>query len=179
MIAKNMSVPKQQTHVKVPSPVRAFVLSGALITLDAVWLGQGVIAAFVAIWLIMISVPRSFLARYAPVRALRLRNIAIYLGAVAVVVAFNVIDNRVAQARSEKLVAAVEAFHAKAGFYPRSLQELVPTYLDSVPRAKYSLAFNQFMYWRTQESAFLMYVSMPPFGRPTYSFSEKRWSYID
>lgn len=159
--------------------MRALALSAALILIDAVWLGQGVIAAFVAIWLIIISLPRSFLARYAPVRTLRLRNIAIYLGAVALIVVFNVINNRVAQARAEKLVAAVEAFHAKTGFYPRTLQELVPTYINGVPRAKYSLAFNQFMYWRTQESALLLYVSMPPFGRPAYFFGEKRWSYID
>ena len=164
--------------IRAPSLALALVLSLALVLIDGLWLGQGAIAMLVAA-LVVFAIPLSFRARYVTVRRQRLRKIAIYLGAVVLVLGFNAANNRIAQQRADTLIATINSYHAKNGSYPRSLQDLVPEYLPAVPRAKYALTSAQFRYIRTQDDALLLYTSMPPFGRPTYSFRDKSWSYID
>lgn len=88
-------------------------------------------------------------------------------------------NNGIAQERAEGVIAAVKAYRADAGRYPAALGELVPRYLPAVPRAKYTLAFHEFGYRSSGSDAWLHYVALPPFGRPTYAFSSGRWGYLD
>ncbi len=60
----------------------------------------------------------------------------------------------------------------------RTLDELVPDQLPSVPRAKYCLAYGRFLYFNYGRPMLGWYV-VPPFGRRTYDFETRRWSYID
>jgi hypothetical protein len=41
------------------------------------------------------------------------------------------------------------------------------------------LTFNDFWYRTSPESTVLFYVELPPFGRPTYSFTRNEWGYLD
>ena len=66
----------------------------------------------------------------------------------------------------ETLIAAVKAYHTKHRSYPESLQALVPEYLDKVPQAKYTLMSSPFRYLTSPQGPSLMYVELPPFGRP-------------
>lgn len=88
-------------------------------------------------------------------------------------------NNRVAQARAETLIAAVKTFHVKNQRYPGSLEELVPDFIDQVPLAKYTLGSNKFQYTTSDSSTSLFYVQFPPFGRRTYSFTGNAWGYLD
>lgn len=134
----------------------------------------------VGIWLLFISLPRTFLTKkYVTVRPQRLRTIAIYLTAVILVFALNAMNNRLAQARAETLIEAVKTFHTKNQRYPGSLEELVPDFVDQVPLAKYTLGFNQFWYTTSDSSITLSYIQFPPFGRRAYSFAENAWGYLD
>ena len=169
----------EPSPLKPPSLFRALVLSSVLVFVDAFWLNQGAVALFVAVGLLSIGLPRSFLRRFAAVRRQRLRNLGIYLAAVAAVFALNHANNRLAQQRADALVSAVGAFHAKYARYPGSLDELVPEFIDRVPLAKYTLGMNRFSYLERQGDAHLSYVEFPPFGRPIYRFSRGSWGNLD
>lgn len=81
--------------------------------------------------------------------------------------------------RAEVLITAVKSFHAKNQRYPKSLEELVPEFIDWVPLAKYTFVFSSFWYGTAPDNTILSYVDLPPFGRPTYSFTRNEWSYLD
>jgi hypothetical protein len=99
--------------------------------------------------------------------------------AVILVLVFNTANNRLARSRAETLVSAVKAFHDKNQRYPKILEELVPDHVKQVPLAKYTFTFNRFSYLTSDQGTSLLYVSFPPFGRPTYSFTRNAWHYID
>ena len=50
---------------------------------------------------------------------------------------------------------------------------------DAVPLAKYTPGSNRFSYRYDQTSPSLYYVSLPPFGRPTYNFGSGTWGVVD
>jgi hypothetical protein len=99
-------------------------------------------------------------------------------GSVAVF-ALNAIQNRMARQRAGIVIAAVEAFHAAEKRYPENLAQLAPKYLESVPRAKYTVFFGDFIYCASAGDATLMFVALPPFGRPIYRFVIGKWGYLD
>jgi len=159
---------------------RSVFLGMLLVVIDAFSLNQGALALLVGLWTLLVGLPRSFLAKkYAKVRAARLRNIAIYFLAVILVFVLNTANNRLARSRAETLVLAVKAFHDKNQRYPKSLEELVPHHVKRVPLAKYTFMFNRFSYFTSDQDTGLFYVALPPFGRPTYSFTRNAWGYLD
>lgn len=164
---------------KTPSLPRALVLAALLVLVDAFWFNQGIFSLLIGLGLIFIALPRAFLPKFRATRRARLRNIGIYLIAVVIVLVLNAVNNRIAARRADDVVAAVKAFHAQNGRYPDSLDALVPAFLTAVPRAKYTLQFDKFMYIKTESSALLYYVAIPPFGRPTFDFARDSWGYID
>jgi hypothetical protein len=127
----------------------------AIYVLDAFFFCQGMIALFVA---------------------------GVYAACFGVTISTVLINNKIARSRAEMIVSLVKQYKAKYGHYPDKLQALVPEFLPSVPRAKYSFSFNEFMYSRlpgghvvdgvstVEVDAALSYVALPPFGRPTYYF---------
>ena len=159
---------------------RAIVLGALLVAVDAFFLNQGAVSLLVGIWLIVVVLPHTFLAKqYAKVRVQRLRNIAVYLVAVILVFLLNAANKGIAQSRADILVAAVKAFNTKNERYPGSLEELVPDHIERVPFAKYTFFLNRFSYYTSDQGTSLFYVDLPPFGRPTYSFTRNEWGYID
>jgi hypothetical protein len=164
---------------KAPSLQRALIFAGLLVLVDGFWMNQGVFSVLIGVGLIFIALPRAFLPKFRATRRARLRNIGIYLIAVVIVVGLNMVNNRIAARRADDVVAAVKAFHAQNGRYPDSLDALVPAFLTAVPRAKYTLQFDRFRYVKTETSALLYYVSLPPFGRPTFDFGRDAWHFVD
>ncbi len=160
--------------------IRQAVLAGALlIFVDAFLLNQGVFAFLVGAGLLVIGLPLALLKKPPPSRMRRLRNLAIYMAAVALVFVLNALNNRLAASRAGVIISSVKAFHAKNGRYPESLNNLTPEFLDHVPLAKYTLGQNTFYYHVNNGDAVLFYVAFPPFGRPTYRFADDKWGYLD
>ncbi len=90
----------------------------------------------------------------------------------------NAVQIKIAEANSRRIIAACERFQAANGAFPRTLDEVVPDQLPSVPRAKYCLAYGEFLYFNYGSPMLGWYV-VPPFGRRTYDFETRRWSYVD
>jgi hypothetical protein len=166
---------------RTPSLKRALILAALLVVFDGFFLNQGIYTALVAAWLLLVSLPRTLLPRFAGMRAARLRNIGIYALAVALVFVLIGAQNRLASRRAGALVAAVHAFHERHQRYPKSLQELAPDFIEHVPRAKYAVTSGDFIYApsRDRDDALLMYVVLPPFRRAVYSFARREWGTLD
>lgn len=157
----------------------ALILAALLVGIDAFVLNQGVISLFFGLGLVFIGLPRSFLRKFAGIRAARLRNLSIYAAAVILVFVVNAANNRLARGRAESIVAAIKAFDSKYARYPESLNDLVPEFIERVPKAKYTLMYGDFAYFKSDEGAHLYYVAIPPFGRPMYDFARNQWTYLD
>lgn len=108
----------------------------------------------------------------------RYMRFAIYASAALLVFGANYANNSLARARARELVEAIERYHTENGNYPKSLQELIPRYINKVPRAKFTMP-GEFYYATSENGAVLFYMEVPPFGRPTYDFEKRSWGYLD
>jgi len=148
--------------------------------LDALIFNQGVIAFITLLVAALVFLPHAIycqLKRYE--YKAKYKNIIIYGTSAICVFAYNYFNNQLAHERSLTLITTIEQYKSDKGIYPESLDSLVPEYLESIPLAKYVFMMNEFSYSVIDGNATLYYISLPPFGRPTYHFNEKKWGYLD
>lgn len=84
----------------------------------------------------------------------------------------------IAMDNAQRVIEACERYHKANGAYPERLAELVPRYLNSVPRAKYCCSWGEFWYFGTPQPLLLWY-EVPPFGRRIYNFERGAWNWLD
>ena len=110
-------------------------------------------------------------------------RIAVPIVTLGVVFANTAIQWTIADANAERIINACEEFHAANGRYPQTLDELVPSYLKSIPRAKYCLSpmDSKFSYYSPSEADLhpILWWCKVPFGKEVYNFQTKKWRYID
>ena len=116
-----------------------------------------------------------------PGRGVALGRAAIPVAVLAIALANDSLQRRLALGRAERVVDAICAFHDEHGRYPSDLQELVPKQLPFVPRPKNAIVFNEFSYAEgsSERGAMLWWIDVPPHGRRSYSFDKARWSFTD
>ncbi len=158
----------------------ALYFAFTLFILDAFVMGQGLVAAVILIGVGAWLLPKAYL--YARVGrnvwpTLRLAAV-LAVASVAIMLTIN-FNNEVARERAEQLVRAIESYRTVTGRYPAELGELVPGYVQAVPRAKFTLSFNRFIYLNGDDRISLAYTDVPPFGRPYYDFRGRAWRYFD
>ena len=154
-------------------------IGGAFVLLawDAAFTGSFLMSNCVCpIWFVF-SILKNAIQR--PGWRLAFLRIAIPALTLGLVLANDAVQFRIAKARAARVVTACEEFHVANGKYPRSLDELVPRHMPSIPRAKYCLVFGEFRYWNMDGSPMLVWYVVPPFGRKIYDFENRRWNYID
>lgn len=150
-------------------------VAASLFVADALLLGQGLLAALLLIKVFGVLVPKALLLKKIrrdvwPTA----RRAALYgVTAIAIMVTVN-FNNFLAQQRADKLVAAIELYHASHGRFPLALDALVPRYLAAVPRAKLTLAYGDFDYEARGREASLAYFQVPPL-EACYDFGQRRW----
>jgi hypothetical protein len=97
----------------------------------------------------------------------------------ALVIAMVNVNARIAPLRAQRLADAIESYRAATGDYPQKLDDLVPKFIDHVPRAQYTLG-GEFFYVRVTptDEPVLMY---NPHGMDhrIYDFKSKRWTHLD
>ena len=148
-----------------------------MIFLDAAVYGSILLSIFACpIWFLASAV-KNIVKK--PGWRIALIRLALPLLTLGIVVGNSALQSRIAKFNAERIVVAVEQFRSTNGSYPNKLDELVPRYLEAVPRAKFCLVFSEFMYLTSNEQHTLMWVSIPPFGRPTYNFEQRKWGYLD
>lgn len=161
--------------------VKKSIITGAILfVLDALVMNQGAISLFLILTIFLWWLPKSAFKKYKKQSPKEeLTKVLIYGSIVIAVFTSNSINNKIAQNRANDLVLIIENFHQVTGDYPKTLNDLVPSYLPTVPKAKYTLGFNSFKYSNEEGSISLFYHAIPPFGRPTYVFDRKEWIYLD
>lgn len=162
---------------------RHWITAAVLLLLDGFVLGQAALTVLVTACMLVSTLVDLVIGLFGHrERALRgLRKAGIYLTLTAVVAAWLWLNARVAQKRAEELVVALESYHVTHGDYPTSLAGLVPDYVSSVPRARFTLAGARFFYQYLpdKKTGFLGYTQYPPFGRRVYSLQTRTWGGLD
>ena len=167
--------------------MRACLIGLVLFVLDAIVVGQGFLSSLVLCVAVGVQLIFAVLKAFKDSRRRALFHVgaaAIYALTFALVWAYIVTDWRMAARRADALVAACHAYQAKYGRYPERLEELVPEFVDRVPRAKYVVMGGTFEYsvWPAEGAErrhMLRYVVVPPFGRRLYYMEERRWTRLD
>ena len=165
-------------------PLVTAAIVGTLVYLFDGWvLGQGALSLLVGAIAMLVAIAKglaALLGKRSRAAAVQLAVALLWVSTMALTIVTVRFQASHAQARAETLVSACKAYKATNGVYPERLQDLVPRYLPSVPRAKYTLGFGEFLYHRSaHDEAMLMYTSIPPFLRTFYDFEKERWSTLD
>jgi hypothetical protein len=162
-----------------PSLGFALTLSAVLVLFDGIMFGQGILSLCIALGLLAGRLPFILLSRQFQLRRPRLRNLAVYLVAVAVVLMLVRTNARIAEQRADQLVTAIKSYHHKYARYPAALNDLVPEFVREIPPAKFVLIDNRFRYVPREAGPLLYYTSLPPFGRRGFDFAKNRWTSFD
>ena len=164
--------------------------AGIMLGLDGAVYGSFLFSIFVCpIWFLVALIKAIVQGRDWRVSVSR---VVIPLITLVIVLSNAWLQSRVAEAHAQKIIEASKQYQSTNGVYPRTLDELVPKYLGSVPRAKYAL-LGEFLYWECGERLvttcvrsgadkgqhMLMWMAIPPFGRPFYNLEQAQSGYLD
>jgi hypothetical protein len=159
---------------------KTIIIAVAVFILDAYLLNQGFIAVIFLALVAPITLIRAFWAwKNTGIRKRRLSAAGIYFVMAVTVLACIQVGNGRAGRKAELLIAACEEYRTVNIVYPESLTDLVPDFIDKIPKAKYAYAAGQFHYVSREDSHLLWYVSFPPFGKRIYRFETKEWGFLD
>jgi len=149
----------------------------ALLFMDAIMFGAiGWSCLICPIWF-MFSILKNAIQR--PGWRLACFRIAVPPITLILVLANYAVQYRIGAANVQEIITACEEFHAANSAFPKSLHELVPMYIPFVPRARYSIYYNEFTYQYMEGHPLLVWYVAPPYGRNVYTFEEHKWQYID
>ncbi len=152
------------------------ICSAVVIFLDVVLTGAYLYAALICpIWL-FVGVVRAIVQR--PSWGVAAARVLTPVATLLLVLANYSLQGRIAQANAARLIQACEHYHEANGNYPERLDDLVPSYLSSIPRAKYCLQDGEFKY-DSSPPPLLRWSQVPPFGRRVYNFEAREWRYLD
>jgi len=112
-----------------------------------------------------------------PGREIAIARISLPVLTLAIAVANGEVQWKVSDANARRVISACEEFQSANGRYPQKLEELVPAYLPSVPRAKYCHG-GIFFYSNLGDHCSLWWTRYG-FYRRIYNFKERRWSNLD
>jgi hypothetical protein len=149
-----------------------------MIVLDVI-LGGSFLFSYLAcpIWF-LVSVVKNVIQR--PAWEVALFRIAVPALTLGVVLTNYFVQRKIAHVHADRIINACEEFHVAYGKYPHTLDELVPRYLGSIPRAKYCLCWGEFVYLSYEDKYhLLLWCDIPPFDRVTYNLEDRRWGYLD
>jgi hypothetical protein len=152
-----------------------------LYVLDALLVGLPSLGTFICV-VFMLTNFVAFLWQRKGDRAIVLkygiRSLTLCLTVLAILSNF-LFNRHLGHVNARLIIKAVEDYRVEKGKYPERLADLVPQYFSKVPRAAIRFSSNKYYYLHHKDYHSLMWAEAPPFGRRTYHFENKEWSYID
>lgn len=142
-----------------------------LYVFDALVFSQGILGLFSVLYALAVLLPL-WLAARGDDRELAERRgtLALTYGILGIAVLGTVLfNNRLATRRAERVIAACQRYKVDNKVYPETLEELVPKYLPSVPKAKLAFMYSDFFYSASPDHHRLTWTVFPPFGRRWYA----------
>ena len=151
--------------------------AGFLLFLDVVSFGNYLYSIFVCpIWFFVSLIRNGIVGTEWRLARFRIAMPALTLG---IALANTSIQLKIADINGERVVKACEAFHTDNGRYPKTLNELVPRYLPSVPRAKYCMV-GHFIYYNLEEGfPPMLWWNKWGYVNRHYYFETKEWHDLD
>ena len=133
------------------------------------WLSLGIVVGFVTQLLLAVV---AFLARRGLAVRAHVAAAGVWVVVLFAVAGFSRFNLRLAEARSQTVIAACRQFERDHGRLPIELEELVPGYLPRLPRADWTL-LGDFRY-AADEGVALGYFHPWPWMR-IYTFDDDKW----
>lgn len=94
----------------------------------------------------------------------------IYLAAILAIGGTMHFHKIIADHNGAKIVTAIEAYHRAHGTHPENLEELVPEYLEAIPRPSWRLMAGKFHYLNNEKVTTLTWYTLPPTVSETHDF---------
>jgi hypothetical protein len=160
----------------------SLAIAAAVYVVDALVLDHGVWALLTTMIVFVIRFPLAIVKLMRTGwSAARIHVItgAIYLLMAVAVLGTKYTNEVIARHRADMVISAVRHYEHRHNRLPTQLEELVPDFLPSVPRAKYTLLFGSFWYLASPNHHTLMWMTFPPFGRMLYRFEDGKWGQLD
>ncbi len=156
----------------------SLLIGGVVLCFDVVLDGSYGFSVLVCpIWF-LVSVVKNLIWR--PGRGVALFRIAMPLLVLGAAITNDSIQWSIAETNAAQVIKACEEFHVANGRYPKTLDELVPGYLPSVPWAKYCLnPMSRFLYFNYSANDSLLVWQRMGWYRKTYRFGANRYGYLD
>jgi hypothetical protein len=171
-----MQWPGPRSKCRRPSATKGSLwVAGGLLFYDVALDGCYTLSITICPWWFLISVVKNLIWR--PGWRIAVIRLAMPILTLAIAVTNGNLQWRISDANARRVINACDGFRAVNGRYPTTLDELVPTYLPSVPPAKYCM-MGHFLYINWKGHCTLMW-SRWGFYRRTYDFDAKRWSNVD
>ena len=139
----------------------SIIIAAVLLLMDGVFYGCFLLSFFIGpIWLLF-AIVKAVIRRNKWL--LSIKRILIPLVTLGVVFGNAWLQARTAHANAELIIHACTQYQIDKGQYPKTLGDLVPEYLHSVPRAKYALSFGGYDYFCNKYDGQLplMWVELP------------------
>ena len=161
---------------KPASLLPVLFFAGLLFVMDALIVNVVFFSLLVGIPLVVVGLPLLLLKRDG--RRQGLGIIGIFAGVLVMVVVMVKVNAYVAPLHADRLIVAIESYRAATGVYPKELDDLVPKFIDHVPRAQYTLG-GRFWYsgGGTAEPPKLWY-NPHQMDHRIYRFETKDWGYL-
>ena len=171
-----MEIPSEK-HMPRRGVGRSVGVALALLFWDVVISGSFLASYLICpIWF-LVSILKNLIQR--PGWKIALLRIAIPVVTLGLVLANNAFQYRMAESNAARIITACEKFHTANGKFPQTLDDLVPQYMQSIPRAKNCMFLGEFWYWNPEGEPRLAWYAVPPYGRKIYNFKNRKWNYLD
>ena len=156
----------------------SLILALVLIFFDVVFEGSLELSWMVCpIWFLVALIRASFGHASARVAVAR---VLVPVVTVLLVYGNFMLQQEIAMDRAGRIVQACKRYREANGAYPQKLNALIPSYLSSIPVAKYCLTQNDFVYYSSSPlEAILWYYPYPPFGSRVYNLERGDWVSLD
>lgn len=101
-----------------------------------------------------------------------------FMALVGIVGIFN-FNSHMGEKNAQRIIKAVNTYYADNGHYPENLNQLIPIYLERIPKCAYRITDSQYRYFPDPGDPNLMWAVVPPFGRRIYFFKDAKWRTLD
>lgn len=158
----------------------SLLIAGLLLIHDLLY---GMPLAYLLVFYVILALPfrvaHQFFKNRKVTRNLFVKT-CIYIVSATISLGFVKINNSIAMSNAKPVIEAIKQYKTVNGQYPNTLEELVPNFLSAIPRAKFTLANNRFIYLEptNSRSPSLMFIGAP-FAVRIYSFETGKWSTVD
>ena len=148
-------------------------IAGCILALEA-WLGIGIFGGggrliCAPVFAILALTDKQHRAQY-------LRNAVIYFMLIVGTLSVLLLSARLALRRATPVISAVNRYYSDHGQYPVRLNQLVPTYLTSIPHAGFTRFGRDFGYYDDRPQ---LYFAGMFYGVFAYDFQTESWTTND